>query len=186
MSSNNSSDDNKNFTEMLANKAEKAGEAAGDAVNRLTEMLTSKDNPHAANASDDNLNAANAGKGNANAANTSKSNSKGLINKENFHLTSNNKALEGRCWKVSLFNVLLVMYDIFAVVISYFLALWFRFDGSFSQIPRQYLNPYIMFIPFALITVYNTDRNFMHFLTAMNLPKKISTSFSSTNYHYLF
>ena len=121
---NSESSDKKNFTEMLTNKAEKAGEAAGDAVNRLTEMLTSKDNPNVAN------------------------NSNGLVNKKDFHLTKNNKAVEGRNWKVSLFNILLVMYDLFAVILSYFLALWFRFDGSFSQIPRQYLNPYIMFIPF--------------------------------------
>ena len=74
--------------------------------------------------------------------------SDGLINSERLHLSKDNKSVEGKGWKVSLFNVLLVMYDLFAVILSYFLALWFRFDGSFSQIPREYLNPYIMFIPF--------------------------------------
>lgn len=43
--------------------------------------------------------------------------------------------------------ILLVVYDIMAVNISYFLALWLRFDGVFSGIPKEYLKPYISFIP---------------------------------------
>lgn len=74
--------------------------------------------------------------------------SDGLINSDRLHLSNDNKSVEGKNWKISLFNILLVMYDLFAVILSYFLALWFRFDGSFSQIPRQYLTPYICFIPF--------------------------------------
>lgn len=43
--------------------------------------------------------------------------------------------------------VLLSVYDIMAVNFSYFLALWLRFDGVFSSIPKEYLTPYIHFIP---------------------------------------
>lgn len=43
--------------------------------------------------------------------------------------------------------IILAVYDIMAVNISYFLALWLRFDGIFSQIPKEYLTPYIHFIP---------------------------------------
>lgn len=43
--------------------------------------------------------------------------------------------------------ILLALYDIMAVNFSYFLALWLRFDGVFSQIPKEYLTPYIHFIP---------------------------------------
>lgn len=43
--------------------------------------------------------------------------------------------------------ILLAVYDIMAVNFSYFLALWLRFDGIFSQIPKEYLTPYIHFIP---------------------------------------
>ncbi len=45
-------------------------------------------------------------------------------------------------------NVILVLYDLFAVALAYFLALWFRFDGEFSKIPEEYLTPYRRFIPY--------------------------------------
>ncbi len=38
-------------------------------------------------------------------------------------------------------------YDIMAINISYFVALWIRFDGVFSEIPEKYLDPYVDFIP---------------------------------------
>lgn len=38
-------------------------------------------------------------------------------------------------------------YDIMAINISYFVALWIRFDGVFSEIPEKYLDPYVYFIP---------------------------------------
>ncbi|MBO4864156.1 MAG: polysaccharide biosynthesis protein [Eubacterium sp.] len=42
-----------------------------------------------------------------------------------------------------------------AVAFAYFLALWVRFDGSIGAIPREYLNPYIIFIPiYAIICVF--------------------------------
>ena len=40
-----------------------------------------------------------------------------------------------------------MVYDIMAINISYFLALWIRFDGVFSSIPEKYLDPYVCFIP---------------------------------------
>lgn len=44
-------------------------------------------------------------------------------------------------------SILLAVYDAMAVNISYFLALLFRFDGFFSQIPDYYVNAYVKFIP---------------------------------------
>lgn len=44
-------------------------------------------------------------------------------------------------------SILLAVYDIMAVNVSYFLALLFRFDGFFSQIPDYYVRAYIKFIP---------------------------------------
>ncbi len=38
-------------------------------------------------------------------------------------------------------------YDIMAINVSYFIALWIRFDGVFSEIPEKYLDPYVYFIP---------------------------------------
>ena len=42
--------------------------------------------------------------------------------------------------------VFLAAYDFVAVCVSYFMALWLRFDGTYSLIPAQYLNPYQSFI----------------------------------------
>lgn len=43
-------------------------------------------------------------------------------------------------------GIYLMIYDFAAVCVAYFLALWLRFDGRISMIPRQYLNPYREFI----------------------------------------
>jgi len=40
----------------------------------------------------------------------------------------------------------LVIYDFVAVILAYFLALWFRFDCTFSAIPDLYFDPYKQFI----------------------------------------
>ena len=40
----------------------------------------------------------------------------------------------------------LIIYDYVAVCAAYFLALWLRFDGKFSAIPQQYIEPYTQFI----------------------------------------
>ena len=44
-------------------------------------------------------------------------------------------------------SILLAVYDIMAVNVSYFLALLFRFDGFISQIPDYYVRAYVKFIP---------------------------------------
>ena len=49
-------------------------------------------------------------------------------------------------WKV--IAIYLALYDIFVVNLSYFLALWLRFDTKFSEIPSVYLNPFLKFAPF--------------------------------------
>ena len=46
---------------------------------------------------------------------------------------------------------LLVLYDIVAVNLSFFAALWIRFDCSFSDIPYHYLESYLKFVPFYTI-----------------------------------
>ena len=42
----------------------------------------------------------------------------------------------------------LVAYDVVAIVMSYFMALWLRFDCRFSEIPEKYFNAYKEFILF--------------------------------------
>lgn len=47
-----------------------------------------------------------------------------------------------------LIALYLIIYDILAVNASYFLALWFRFDCTYSVIPAQYFSAYLKFAPF--------------------------------------
>ena len=145
MSNTNNQDNNinesekKNFTEILSDKAEKAGEAAADAVNHFTEMLTSKDS-----STFDKIVESSTGSLKSSDKNndiSSHQNTKAAVYKEN-------KGVDYGKFKTTMFNVLLVFYDLFAVSLASFLALWFRFDGSFSQIPREYLDPYVEFVPF--------------------------------------
>lgn len=50
--------------------------------------------------------------------------------------------------------VFLMLYDFLAVCVSYFIALWIRFDGSFSAIPAWYMDPYTTFIfPCAAVSI---------------------------------
>ena len=44
-------------------------------------------------------------------------------------------------------SLLLVAYDLIAVTLSYFLALWFRFDCNFSQISPAFLWAFVKFAP---------------------------------------
>ena len=51
-------------------------------------------------------------------------------------------------------SVLLVVYDVIAVNLSYFLALWLRFDCAFSSIGENYLSAWMRFIPiYSLVCV---------------------------------
>ena len=43
--------------------------------------------------------------------------------------------------------VLLIAYDVIAINMAYFLALWFRFDCIFSKIPQNYYDSYLKFAP---------------------------------------
>ena len=44
--------------------------------------------------------------------------------------------------------MLLVVYDVFVINFSYFLALWIRFDCRYSSIPATYLHAWFYFIPY--------------------------------------
>lgn len=47
----------------------------------------------------------------------------------------------------------LTFYDIIAVNLSYLAALWVRFDCRYSQIPQEYLDAYLKFVPFYTVFV---------------------------------
>ena len=56
-------------------------------------------------------------------------------------------------------TIALMLYDIIAVNMAYFLALWVRFDCSFSKIPEEYFNALLKFSPiytaFVLVVFWN-------------------------------
>ena len=62
--------------------------------------------------------------------------SKNHSGKRKFHIET---------WRIKAF--FLMAYDIMSISISYFFALWIRFDGVFSEIPEKYLDPYVHFLP---------------------------------------
>ncbi len=67
--------------------------------------------------------------------------SKSTSGKRKFHIET---------WHIKA--MFLMAYDIMAISISYFFALWIRFDGVFSEIPEKYLDPYVDFLPVYIIT----------------------------------
>lgn len=52
-------------------------------------------------------------------------------------------------WQVVM--LFLLAYDACTVAVSYFAALWIRFDCAFQAIPLEYLNAYYGFIPFDML-----------------------------------
>ena len=48
-------------------------------------------------------------------------------------------------------SIFLVLYDMLAVSVAYFAALWFRFDCMFSHIPEYYLDAWIKFTPIYIV-----------------------------------
>ncbi|MCR5791986.1 MAG: polysaccharide biosynthesis protein [Lachnospiraceae bacterium] len=61
-----------------------------------------------------------------------------------------NDFLADNHWKIIM--LYLIIYDSITIVLSYFLALWFRFDCAVSRIDQIYMNAYLKFIvPYTLI-----------------------------------
>ena len=48
-------------------------------------------------------------------------------------------------------KLMLTVYDIFAVVLSSILALLLRFEGKYSDIPRQYLDRSLQYISIVIV-----------------------------------
>ena len=92
-------------------------------------------------------------------------------------------------WQV--IALFLIIYDFAAVVISWFLALWLRFDGSFSRIPAQYFLPYRRFIlPYALFCIlvfalFRMYRSMWRFASFVELERTFVASFLTSLVHIL-
>lgn len=65
---------------------------------------------------------------------------------------NNNRHFHLQHWQI--IAIYMMIYDMVTIVASYFLALWLRFDCAYESIPKQYLEPYLKFIPiYAVICV---------------------------------
>ena len=106
--------------------------------------------------------------------------------KENNHKT----ILGMKHWVgVSLF---LVFYDMLAVSMSYFLALWFRFDCRYSQIPEDVFKAWLYFTPFYIIfciIVFNflrLYRSIWRFASYNEMTRCIWSSVITGSFHIIF
>lgn len=86
------------------------------------------------------------------------------------------KRLNLEQWKY--IGIGLALYDVFAVVISYFFVLWIRFDCQYTAIPRNYYSAYMRFIPFyalfcivvfALFRLYKSVWRFASFVELLRV-----------------
>ncbi len=59
----------------------------------------------------------------------------------------NGKKLSFRLEHWHIVAMLMVLYDVVAVNLAYFLALWVRFDCSFSEISPEYLQSFVYYMP---------------------------------------
>ena len=90
-------------------------------------------------------------------------------------------------WRITA--VLLVLWDLVTVAAAYFLALWFRFDCTYSKIPHVYLDPYIRFAPFysvicvVVYSLFHQYRSIWRFASYMELMKSIESVAVTTVIH---
>ena len=87
-----------------------------------------------------------------------------------------NKGFHFEHWHV--IALLLIVYDAIAVTASYFLALWLRFDGKYSAIPLEYLEPWKQFaiiyiivsiVIFFLFRMYNSMWRFASYTELLHI-----------------
>ena len=86
----------------------------------------------------------------------------------------------------------LMAYDVVAVLVSYFGALWLRFDCRFSMIPDEFINAYIKFMPFFCIFVIlifyklRLYRSIWRFASYSELERVIKATIITAIFHIVF
>ncbi|MBR2275327.1 MAG: polysaccharide biosynthesis protein [Lachnospiraceae bacterium] len=98
-----------------------------------------------------------------------------------------NKTRRFEHWQyVTLF---LLIYDAIAVNLSYFVALWVRFDAKVSQIPEHYLMPFLKFIPIytvcclAVFSVLKLYRSIWRYASYRELSRATIASVLTSFFH---
>ena len=94
--------------------------------------------------------------------------------------------------KSMVVDFLFVLYDIFAIASAYFLALWFRFDGRYSLIPKNYLKAYVRFLPyyafFCVIVFYSLGlyRSIWKYASALEVVRSMIAGIVTGGFHMAF
>ena len=88
-------------------------------------------------------------------------------------------------------SILLMLYDIVAINVSYLLALWFRFDCQFTSIPLHYLNGWMYFAPvysvvcLILFYVLHLYKSLWRFASFTELIRVLIGSFIASAFHII-
>ena len=99
---------------------------------------------------------------------------------------------DGRFYHWYLIRVLLILYDVLVINISYFLALWIRFDCSYSRIPLRFLNAWMWFAPFytvlcvAIFWKMRLYNSIWRFVSYTELSMTVSASILTVTLHTFF
>ena len=72
---------------------------------------------------------------------------KGTATTENATLKNKIKKVASDFRQFHMSDLFLMIYDIIAVTVAFFLALWLRFDCRFTEIPKDYLMAWVNFAP---------------------------------------
>ena len=86
-------------------------------------------------------------------------------------------------------TLFLLIYDAIAVNLSYFVALWVRFDAKVSQIPEHYLMPFLKFIPIytvcclAVFSVLKLYRSIWRYASYRELSRATIASVLTSFFH---
>ena len=93
-------------------------------------------------------------------------------------------------WQIIAF--FLVVYDLLAIHLAYFLALWLRFDCVFSQIPTRFFDSYKSFVlPYAIVCILvfaacKLYRSVWRFASYIELILTTVVSLSMSVLHFIF
>lgn len=102
------------------------------------------------------------------------------------------RALFGKRGKRNIVTAALILFDMLAVVASYFFALWLRFDCRFSEIPKEYLSAWLKFIPiyaavsFAVMWFFRLYQSIWRFASYIELKHILISSLILGTFHAVF
>lgn len=105
-----------------------------------------------------------------------------MLNKNNFE-----NSIMGNRWS----SFFLILYDIFVVNVSFFAALFFRFDMVYSSIPQRYLNAYtkfsLIYTVFCIVIFYffNMYNSVWKFAGVKELARIFAATFISSIFHII-